>query len=565
MNGRILANNSMMEKKKKRIAIYCRVSTIEQAEEGYSIDEQERLLKEYCEKMDYILYKCYSDRGISGKNIKNRPALKDLLKEAQEGTFDIVLTWKINRVARNMLDLLEIVDMLDKNGIAFRSYSEQFETETPMGKFSLHMMGAVGELERGTIAQNVKMGMCARARDGKWCGNNVLGYNLVEIKGSEYKKRKETELVINESEAEIIKLIFNEYANGKGYKAITTKLNKLSYKTKRGNAFAIGSIKDILTNPLYIGKIRYNLKQNWSEKRRRNINPNPIIVDGMHKPIIDINIWDKVQSILASKKGKPSRIYDGEYPLTGILRCPKCGAGMVIMRTTNTLADGTKKRISYYACGAWKNKGTSVCNSNTIRVDKANDYVFSKLSELLSNERMIKSIVTNVNRERGNKVNPAKKGLERIDKELEILDKKKAKIFEAYEDDTITKAEFISRKDKLNSRTEKLEAEKQPLLVTLSDDVSEEIPYGFIKSILENFSKVLTGSTSREQQKKLLHMIISEITINELREIDSIKLNINDSLVDYLSKEEGVSVKGAPSSFTLKNVGLNVLNLYIAI
>ena len=84
-------------------------------------------------------------------------------------------------------------------------------------------------------------------------------------------------------------------------------------------------------------------------------------------------------------------------------------------------------------------------------------------------------------------------------------------------------------------------------------------------SILENFSELLTESTTREQHKKLLHMIISEITINEAREIDSIKLKINDSLVDYISKEEGLSIKGTPSSFMLRNVGVNILNLYIAI
>ena len=84
-------------------------------------------------------------------------------------------------------------------------------------------------------------------------------------------------------------------------------------------------------------------------------------------------------------------------------------------------------------------------------------------------------------------------------------------------------------------------------------------------SILENFSKVLTESTTREQHKKLLHMIISEITINEAREIDSIKLKINDKLVDYISKEEGVSIKDAPSSFMLRNIGMSVLNLDIVI
>ena len=560
-----LLNNIEDENARKRLALYTRVSTIEQSEEGYSIDEQKRLLMSWAEKNNYEVYKCYSDRGISGKDIKNRPALKELLKDAEEKKFDMVISWKINRISRKLADVLKIVDVLEKNDITFKSYSEPFETDTPAGKMQFQMMALIGEFERGTIAQNVKMGMCAKAKAGEWCGGRVLGYDLVPVENQEGTKRRKTKLTINEIEARSVRLIFNEYSNGKGYKAITNQLNKLGYKTKKGNDFSVGSIREILTNPVYIGKVRYNVRQNWSEKRRRNINANPIITDGIHEPIIDEGLWDKVQAIMESKKGKPSRIYDGEYPLTGILRCPKCGAGMVISRTTNKLADGTKKRIAYYCCGAWKNKGTSVCNSNTIRVDKANEYVFTKISELLSNEKMVETIVNNINKERHKKINPAKKELERIDKELEKIDRKKTKLFEAYEEDLISKEEFKERKDELNKRAKSLQEEKEPLLVTLSDDVSEEIPYGFIKSILENFSKVLTESATREQQKKLLHMIISEITINEAREIDSIKLKINDSLVDYINKEEGVSIKDAPSSFMLRNVGVSKLNLDIAI
>ena len=560
-----LLNNIEDENVRKRLALYTRVSTIEQSEEGYSIDEQERLLMSWAEKNNYEVYKCYSDRGISGKDIKNRPALKELLKDAEEKKFDMVISWKINRISRKLADVLKIVDILEKNDITFKSYSEPFETDTPAGKMQFQMMALIGEFERGTIAQNVKMGMCAKAKAGEWCGGRVLGYDLIPVENQEGAKRRKTKLTINEIEARSVRLIFNEYSNGKGYKAITNQLNKLGYKTKKGNDFSVGSIREILTNPVYIGKVRYNVRQNWSEKRRRNINANPIITDGVHEPIIDEVLWDKVQAIMESKKGKPSRIYDGEYPLTGILRCPKCGAGMVISRTTNKLADGTKKRIAYYCCGAWKNKGTSVCNSNTIRVDKANEYVFNKISELLSNEKMVKSIVNNINKERHKKINPAKKELERIDKELEKIDRKKTKLFEAYEEEVISKEEFKERKDELNKRAKTLQEEKEPLLVTLSDDVSEEIPYEFIKSILENFSKVLTESATREQQKKLLHMIISEITINEAREIDSIKLKINDSLVDYISKEEGVSIKDTPSSFMLRNIGIRVLNLDIEI
>ncbi|EIF5084580.1 recombinase family protein [Clostridium perfringens] len=565
MGFKKLVNDTKIEKRRKIIAIYCRVSTDEQAEFGYSIDEQKRLLEEWCKANDYIIYKCYSDRGISGKNIKDRPALKELLSDAKEGKFDMVISWKINRVSRKLEDVLKIVNILEKNNITFKSYSEPFETDTPAGRMQFQMMALIGEFERGTIAQNVKMGMIAKAKSGNWCGGRVLGYDLVPNNSPEEEKKGKNKLEINEKEAEIVRFIFNEYSKGKGYKAITNKMNKLGYKTKKGNNFSVGSIRDILTNPVYIGEIRYNVRQNWSEKRRRNINPNPIRVKGKHEAIIDRELWDKVQLILESKKGKPSRIYDGEYPLTGILRCPKCGAGMVISRTTNTLADGTKKRIAYYCCGNWKNKGTSVCNSNTIRVDKANEYVFKKIEELVSNEAMIKAVVKNINKERKDKVKPAKRLLGDIDKELEKLDKRKRKIFEAYEDDILTKEEFQTRKDELNEKIRILEEEKKPLLNTISEDVSEEIPYEFIKDILMNFSKILNSSVSREQQKKLLHMIISEITMNESREIDSIKLNINDKLVEYLVKEGGVPIKGIPSSFMLRNVGLKVLDLDISI
>ena len=570
INNYVTMDNSIQElirmiNRVPRIGIYTRVSTSEQAETGYSIDEQERLLIDWCNKNGLEVFNCYSDRGISGKNIKNRPALKALLKDVEDRKIDMVVSWKLNRVSRRLADVLKIMDLLEKNNVTFKSYSEPFETTTHVGRMQMQMMAMIGEFERGTISQNVKVSMCAKARAGEWCGNRVLGYDLVPMEGTENNKRRKSRLEINKEEAEIVRIIFNEYASGKGYKAITNKLNKLGCKTKKGNNFSQGSIRDILMNPVYIGKVRYNVRQNWSEKRRRNINPEPIVAEGIHKAIIDNDTWDKVQVMLQSKSGKPSRIYDGFYPLTGILKCPKCGAGMVIMRTTNTLKDGTKKRIQYYACGNWKNKGTAVCNSNSIRVDKANEYVFNKISELLSNEKMVESIVNNINRERQKKINPAKKELERIDKELEKIDRKKTKLFEAYEEDLISKEEFKERKDELNKRAKSLQEEKEPLLVTLSDDVSEEIPYEFIKSILENFSKVLTESATREQQKKLLHMIISEITINEAREIDSIKININDKLVDYISKEEGVSIKGTPSSFMLRNIGVNTLNLDIAI
>ncbi|CEQ11842.1 site-specific DNA recombinase [[Clostridium] sordellii] len=126
--------------------------------------------------------------------------MKDLLQDANAGKFNLVIVWKLNRISRKLIDILNIVDTLDKNKIAFRSLTESFETEIPAGKLQLNIMGAIGEFERGTIAENVKMGMIARAREGKWNGGKVIGYYIVEIP-SEGKKRKETKLIINEKEA----------------------------------------------------------------------------------------------------------------------------------------------------------------------------------------------------------------------------------------------------------------------------------------------------------------------------------------------------------------------------
>ena len=135
-----------------KVALYTRVSTTEQAEEGYSIDEQENLLNEYCAKYNMQVVKCYSDRGISGKDIKHRPALMELLNDASNKKFDMVLSWKINRISRKLSDVLKIVDLLEKNNITFKSYSEPFETSTPSGKMQFQMLALIGEFERGTIA-----------------------------------------------------------------------------------------------------------------------------------------------------------------------------------------------------------------------------------------------------------------------------------------------------------------------------------------------------------------------------------------------------------------------------
>ena len=204
-------------------------------------------------KQGYEVYKVFSDAGISGKDIVHRPAIQELLRDATEKKFDMVMSWKINQLSRKLEDAIKIVNTLDRYGISYQSYSERFESDTPAGKMQFQMMALVGEFERNTIAQNVKMGMKAKARAGEWCGGTApLGYHWVPIEGAENSSRKKSRLEIDEKEAETVRLIYELYASGKGYKAIVNQINQMGCKTKKGNTFSVAQLRTILTNPVHL-------------------------------------------------------------------------------------------------------------------------------------------------------------------------------------------------------------------------------------------------------------------------------------------------------------------------
>lgn len=530
----------------KTVAIYCRVSTTEQADEGYSIVEQERILREWCNNQGYNVFKVYSDRGISGKNVKGRPALLELLSDSEKKEFNMVLTWKINRISRKLADALKIVEELDSHGISFKSHTEVFDNTTPAGKMQFQMIALIGEFERNTIAENVKMGMLAKAKNGEWPGGKIIGYDVLKLNPTDNKST----LVINEKEADTVKFIFKEFSKGKGYKAIANKLNHLGYKTKRGNTFGISAVKAIITNPVFIGKIRYNLYPNFADKGRKNKNPKPLIVDGKHEPIIDMVTWDKVQSIYNSRIGKPTKIHRGNFLLTGILRCPVCGSTMAMSRTVNKLKDGSKKHINYYVCSNWKNKGTAVCRSNGIRADKANTFVFKKLDKILSNDRLIQDVVEGINISRKGEIAPTKKRIEDIDNSIILIEGKLDRLFNALEDGVINNMDFKKRNEKLSIEITELEQEKVSLTSNLSAGNKDEVSPEYVKKILNNFSEILTKNSSSKNLKELLHLLISEITIDKNRDIETIKIKIDYELINYLELREESQTD---SSFLLPN------------
>lgn len=535
----------------KNVAIYARVSTTEQAEEGYSIDEQIHVLNDFCNREGYVVYDEYVDRGISGKNISGRPAVQRLLADAEQKKFDVVLVWKMNRLARKSLDLMNIVEKLNSKNIAFRSYTEKYETETPTGKLQFQMMAAIAEYERNNIAENVKMGMLARAKEGRWNGGQVLGYDVVEIP-SDTKKRKDSHLVINQKEAIIVRYIFQMYTSGHGYKSIANCINKKGYRTKKGKTFSLNAIKTIVTNPVYAGYIRYNVRRDWNEKRRNNINPNPVIQKGEHEPLISEEVWHIAKNVYQSRSCKPNRVHDGEFPLTGIMRCPVCGAGMVIGRTTNKLKDGTKRVLEYYVCGAWKNKGTLVCRSNGVRTEYADAFVLKKLQRLMRSDKLIKELVKSVNSRNEKMFAPLQKEYDTYAKQMNELEQKISKTFDAYTEELISKTMYTEKAKKLEEQIEQLKELMEPVRKQIQGNTVESVSYEMIKEVLLNFSIAFQSALTREQRKRLLHLLIHKITIGEDRKIESIQLKLNDEILKELKLEEDdLSDDKSSSSFSI--------------
>ncbi len=519
-----------------RVAIYARVSTEEQAEHGYSIDAQLDTLRQYCKLYNKEIVGEYVDRGISGKEMTKRHELQKLLRDAERKMFDEVIVWKFNRMSRKTKDLIDIVERLNINNVYFRSFSESFDTSTPMGKFALQMMGAVGELERNTIVDNVKLGMKQRARMGYHNGGACLGYKSIEVSGGD-RKNKKTSLVIVAEEAIIVRKIFEMYAAGRGFRSIANQLNHEGYKTKKSNTFGSDSIREIIKNPVYVGIIRYNRFEGWSEKRRRGKTTNPIMTEGKHEPIVSQELWDKVQMLFGQKSKENPRIHDSENLLTGLIKCPECGTSMVISRSQYRLTDGTKVSQRYYACGTFKSKGSSVCHANSVRADYAEEYILHRIKKVLRYPKLLSDIVAVINKRHVSSIGDLTQELQAIDTNLEQLANKRRRILDVYELEGMDRETLSKRLEELAEEASRLHARKSEIEYKVGDDVYQEVSLELVRELLEKLDGVIEKSPP-EQKKTLLYLAVSEITLTKGKKIDKIILSFDDKLQKYFLQED---------------------------
>lgn len=419
-----------------KVAIYVRVSTTNQAEEGYSIEEQKDKLSSYCNIKDWSVYKIYTDGGFSGSNTE-RPALEQLIRDAKKKLFDTVLVYKLDRLSRSQKDTLYLIeDVFIKNGIEFLSLQENFDTSTPFGKAMIGLLSVFAQLEREQIKERMQLGKLGRAKSGKsmmWARTSY---------GYDYHRETGT-VTINPVQSLAIKFIFEQYLSGR---SITKLRDDLNDKYPKEIDWNYRAVRMILANPVYCGYNQYKGQ----------------VYPGNHDPIITEEDFNKTQEELkirqntAAEKFNP-RPFQAKYMLSGIAQCGYCGAPLTITLGTKR-KDGSrniryqcKNRFPRTTRGVTTYNDNKKCDSHFYEKADIEENVLKQISKLQNDTSYLDDLFSD----------DQDNGIDRdsYQKQIEELTAKLSRLNDLYIDDRITLEELQRRSTEFSLMRATLEAE----------------------------------------------------------------------------------------------------------
>lgn len=467
-------------------ACYIRVSTDDQTE--YSPDAQLKAIKQYAKNNNIILTKehIYVDEGISGKRADKRPAFQNMIANAKSKPkpFDVILVHKFDRFARSREDSVVYKSLLKKEcGIRVISITESIEDD----KFSVileAMLEAMAEYYSLNLAEEVKKGMTEKAERGGYQTCPMFGYR------AENKK-----LVVVPEEAEIIKFIFEKYATQKmNMRQLTVYINELGFRTKRGNIFETRNIEYILNNPAYIGKLRWTPT---GKIRRDYHNPDTIIANAEHEPLISMELWNKVQEILKDNR----ELYrTGTHTtanvitwLKGMIKCGTCGRAMVISQHKYLMCNGFVK-------GQCK-------TSNHIGYEILENAVLKELKKVYDDPMQI-NIVPKANDD------SLTYQYEFLVSQLSKMKDKEQRIKKAYADGIDTLEEYKENKERLINEKNQMENQLNEIEENLKGINDPNLN---IKKRILTVSDILTdNSIDTETKNKTALMLINKIKFSKI-------------------------------------------------
>jgi len=458
-----------MKKKEKAnfsTGIYVRVSTEEQAQEGYSIRGQAEKLKAYAMLKEWDIYNIYSDEGISGKNIVDRPAINRLIEDIKKGKVNNVLVFKVDRLTRSTRNLIELVDLFEECDCVFNSLTESIDTDTPSGRMFLKIIGIFAEFERENLASRLKLGFERKVKEGYTLARNSISYGYTRKKGQKIQE-------VQPEEARIVREIFAMYLDDNmPMNRIATTLKKRGIKTKQGTPmWRVATIKRMLTNPTYIGKVRYS-----TENEEKYFE-----AEGHHEKILSDEVFFLAQKKIENTKRNLYKKYpkDESY-FCGILICDLC-------RGKFTTHHGNPKYSVAYRCVNKLHYQSTPCKCpdvNHTRVEKAFAEYIGQINDFAS----VQDIDVQIQLQASKK----QEQLEYIsscENKLKSLQNRKKRVMEQYVNEDITFEEYRELLEVSNKKCEAMESEIQKLIAELPTEQDNSISNeDIILNLKENWS-----------------------------------------------------------------------------
>ena len=519
-----------MRKEKEKVYIYTRVSTTMQID-GYSLDAQKARMKAFADFNNYEIVGEYEDAGKSGKSIEGRIQFSQMMEDIKSGKDGVsfVLVFKLSRFGRNAADVLSTLQVMQDFGVNLICVEDGIDSSKDAGKLMISVLSAVAEIERENIRVQTMEGRIQKAREGRWNGGFApYGYHLVD-----------GNLEINEEEAEAIRVIFEQYtttdtgANGISKYLETHGIRKIQRQNGKNPLFDAGLIRKILKNPVYCGKIAYGRRRTEKVHGTRNDyhlveQDNYLLADGQHEGIISEDVWQMAQVKLLAQAKRYEHVNRAQsertHLLTGIVKCPICGASMYANKCIKYKKDGTKyKDFFYYGCKhRTMQRGYKCDYRKQIREELLDDAVAEVIVKLVSNPRFAAMMQEKINM----KVDTAA-----IDQEIANYEKQlrqsysiKSKLMEEIDSLDPDDRHYIKRKADLDDRLYKMydkieEIESQLITARAKKQAieAEKITGDNIYKVLIYFDKLYTMMNDVER-RQLIEALIAEIQIYEERQ-----------------------------------------------
>lgn len=528
---------------KTKVYLYTRVSTTMQID-GYSLEAQKSRMKAFAEYNDYVIAGEYEDAGKSGKSIEGRAEFSRMMDDIKSGKDGVsyVLVFKLSRFGRNAADVLSTLQVMQDFGVNLICVEDGIDSSKDAGKLMISVLSAVAEIERENIRVQTMEGRIQKAREGKWNGGFApYGYSLNNGK-----------LEINEKEAIAIRTIFDQYVNTSAGAIGVAKyladhgINKRIRQNGKNPLFDASLIRRILKNPVYCGKIAYGRRRTEKVHGTRNDyhlveQDNYILVDGLHKALVSEELWQKAQVKLlaqAKKYEHPTRSADGHiHLLSGIVKCPICGAGMYGNKSVKHKKDGTKyKDFFYYGCKhRTMTRGHKCDYKKQINEELLDAAVAEVIVKLVSNPKFAAMMQQKINM----KVDTTaiEQEIQNHEKQLRQSYSVKSKLMEEIDGLDPDDKHYVKRKSDLDDRLykmyDKIESIENKLIEARAKKTSieaDKVTADNIYKVLIYFDK-LYDKMNEEERRQLIKTLISEVHIYEERQpngqwLKSIKFNL---------------------------------------